>query len=104
MIYIRGNRKNYDDWAAQGATGWSFKDVWPYFVKLEDNRDPDFLANGYHASGGPVTVERPGYRSEIEDPILEAAQKLGYRVGDSNAALQRGMKYLILFSNMQDNF
>ncbi|GBO24252.1 Glucose dehydrogenase [FAD, quinone] [Araneus ventricosus] len=94
MIYVRGNRKNYDDWAAQGATGWSFKDVWPYFVKLEDNRDPDFLANGYHASGGPITVERPGYRSEIEDPILEAAQKLGYRVGDSNAARQTGFNEL----------
>ncbi|GBN27219.1 Glucose dehydrogenase [FAD, quinone] [Araneus ventricosus] len=88
MIYIRGNRKDYDNWAAQGARGWSYKDVFPYFLKLEDNRNIDFLMNGYHASGGPVTVEKPGYQSEIETPILEAAEQLGYRVVDSNAARQ----------------
>ncbi|GBN85132.1 Glucose dehydrogenase [FAD, quinone] [Araneus ventricosus] len=90
MLYVRGNRKNYDDWAAQGAEGWSFNDVWPYFLKLEDNRDPEYLANGYHATGGPITVERPRYHSEIKSPILEAAQKLGYRIVDSNAACQTG--------------
>ncbi|CAL1288547.1 unnamed protein product [Larinioides sclopetarius] len=90
MLYVRGNRKNYDDWAAQGATGWSFNDVWPYFLKLEDNRDPEYLANGYHATRGPITVERPRYQSEIKSPILEAAQKLGYRIVDSNAARQTG--------------
>ncbi|GBM69570.1 Glucose dehydrogenase [FAD, quinone] [Araneus ventricosus] len=41
MLYVRGNRKNYDDWADQGAKGWSFQDVWPYFIKLEDSRDPE---------------------------------------------------------------
>ncbi|GIY66515.1 glucose dehydrogenase [Caerostris extrusa] len=44
MLNVRGNRKNYDDWAAQGATGWSFKDVFPYFIKLEDNRNSEYLA------------------------------------------------------------
>lgn len=44
--YTRGNRKNYDDWAALGATGWSFKDVFPYFLKLEDNTDKEYLLNG----------------------------------------------------------
>ncbi|KAF8781573.1 Glucose dehydrogenase like protein [Argiope bruennichi] len=46
MLYVRGNRKNYDDWAANGATGWSFKEVWPYFLKMEDNQDPAYLATG----------------------------------------------------------
>lgn len=44
--YIRGNRKNYDDWEALGATGWSYKDVLPYFLKLEDNNDKEYLLNG----------------------------------------------------------
>ena len=39
LFYSRGNRKDYDDWAAQGAKGWSYEDVFPYFLKLEDNRN-----------------------------------------------------------------
>lgn len=46
LIYVRGNKKNFDDWEQLGATGWSFKDVFPYFLKLEDNRDPEYLWNG----------------------------------------------------------
>ncbi|GBN00556.1 hypothetical protein AVEN_35382-1, partial [Araneus ventricosus] len=46
MLYVRGNHKDYDNWAAQGAEGWSFKDVFPYFLKLEDNRNVEFLTNG----------------------------------------------------------
>ena len=37
MLYVRGNMKNYDDWAEDGATGWSYDEVLPYFIKLEDN-------------------------------------------------------------------
>ncbi|GIY89121.1 glucose dehydrogenase [Caerostris darwini] len=90
MFNVRGNRKNYDDWAAQGATGWSFKDVFPYFVKLEDNRNSEYVANGYHGVGGPITVEKPLYNSEIKNPLFEAAQKFGIRIGDSNGPIQTG--------------
>lgn len=49
LHFARGNRKNYDDWAAQGAKGWSFKDVYPYFLRMENNEERQFLANGkYH--------------------------------------------------------
>ncbi|CAL1288543.1 unnamed protein product [Larinioides sclopetarius] len=94
MLYIRGNHKDYDNWEAQGAKGWSFKDVLPYFLKMEDNRDPAYLANGYHAVGGPVTVERPEYKAEMSDPIYEAAQNEGYDILDSNAARQTGFDVL----------
>ncbi|CAL1262978.1 unnamed protein product, partial [Larinioides sclopetarius] len=90
MLYVRGNRKDYDNWEAQGAKGWSYKDVLPYFLKLEDNRNIDFLTNGYHASGGPITAEKPGYYSEIKTRIHEAAQQLGYKVIDLNGARQTG--------------
>ena len=45
-LYVRGSRKIYDQWAAEGADGWSYEDVFPYFKKLEDNRDPEYVANG----------------------------------------------------------
>ena len=37
MVYIRGNPKDFDDWASHGATGWSFKELLPYFIKSEAN-------------------------------------------------------------------
>ena len=46
MVYVRGNRRNYDEWAAKGAKGWSYEDVLPYFKKLEDNVDIEFLEEG----------------------------------------------------------
>lgn len=56
MLYIRGNKKDFDIWEELGNPGWSFEDVFPYFTKSEDNRDPDIIANGYHGTGGYLTV------------------------------------------------
>ncbi|KAF8783200.1 Glucose dehydrogenase like protein [Argiope bruennichi] len=90
MVYTRGNRKNYDDWAAQGAEGWSFNDVWPYFLKLENNTDPEYLTNGYHAANGPVTFHKPRYEAKIKKPILEAVKEAGYSMVDPNGLHQTG--------------
>lgn len=46
MLYIRGNRNDYDLWAKEGAVGWSWEEVFPYFLKSEDNRDPLLTYNG----------------------------------------------------------
>lgn len=46
MVYVRGNRRNYDEWAAGGAKGWSYEEVLPYFKKLEDNVDLEILQKG----------------------------------------------------------
>ncbi|XP_042913074.1 glucose dehydrogenase [FAD, quinone]-like, partial [Parasteatoda tepidariorum] len=43
MLYVRGNKRDYDRWADIGCEGWSWKDVYPYFLKSEDNTDPAVL-------------------------------------------------------------
>lgn len=46
MLYVRGNRRDYDHWAKMGNYGWAWNDVLPYFIKSEDNRDPSVAHNG----------------------------------------------------------
>ena len=61
LIAIRGMPEDFDDWAEQGCTGWSWNDVLPAFVRLED--DQDFGDRPYHGQGGPIPV----YRAPRED-------------------------------------
>jgi len=53
MIYIRGHKADYDNWAALGNTGWSYEDVLPYFKKSQHR---EAGADDYHAQGGPLNV------------------------------------------------
>ena len=53
MIYIRGNRADYDGWAAGGADGWSYDEVLPYFKRSEDNERGE---DAFHGAGGPLSV------------------------------------------------
>ena len=46
MQYLRGSRHDYDEWAKNGAHGWAYKDVLPYFIKSEDNRNGEFVRTG----------------------------------------------------------
>ena len=55
MLYLRGHRQNYDDWAASGCEGWSYDDVLPYFKKLENHQDGE---TPYHGASGPIRVSR----------------------------------------------
>ncbi len=59
MVYIRGHRSDYDQWASLGNTGWSYADVLPYFKRSEDNSEFD---GEYHGKGGPLHVT--GLRSD----------------------------------------
>ena len=54
MVYMRGNPKDYDDWAAAGNRGWSYPEVLPYFIRSENNEA--FDGSPYHGKGGPMNV------------------------------------------------
>lgn len=89
LIYIRGNRRDYDRYAADGAHGWSYDEVLPYFLRSEDNeRGKD----EYHGVGGPLTVSDGRSRHPLSDAFLEACQQAGHLANpDFNAASQDGV-------------
>ncbi|XP_075531979.1 glucose dehydrogenase [FAD, quinone]-like [Dermacentor variabilis] len=90
MIYIRGNPHDYDHWAQNGCEGWSWKEVFPYFLKSEDNRDPAVLQNGHHNHGGPLTVSTPAYATLLGHAFIDAGLQLGYPNVDLNGPQQTG--------------
>lgn len=73
----KGNRHDFDEWAERGAYGWSYKEVLPYFIRAEDNQDPDIAYNGYHGRGGPLTVQRSKTISPLSYTFVEAGKLFG---------------------------
>jgi len=96
MCYIRGNAWDYDHWASLGNDGWSYKDVLPYFRKMENFEAIDQLpgAHAYHGSGGPLNVAEYRYLNPLMSAFVDAAQQAGHpRNGDFNGAQQDGVGY-----------
>uniref|UniRef100_A0A1A9WL86 Glucose-methanol-choline oxidoreductase N-terminal domain-containing protein n=1 Tax=Glossina brevipalpis TaxID=37001 RepID=A0A1A9WL86_9MUSC len=84
MMYIRGNPEDYDDWAAMGNPGWSYKEVLPFFMKSEDNQQLDEVGTDYHAKGGLMPVSRFPYNPPLSYAILKGGEEMGYLVQDLN--------------------
>ncbi|PZS26226.1 MAG: choline dehydrogenase [Pseudonocardiales bacterium] len=89
MIYIRGNRTDYDEWAAGGADGWGYGDVLPYFRRSEDNERG---ADVYHGAGGPLRVSESRANSPLCEAFVQAAEQAGHlHNNDFNGASQLGV-------------
>ena len=91
MVYIRGHRRDYDEWAALGNAGWSYDEVLPYFRRSENN---ERLSDRYHAQGGPLNVADPRSPSAFMAIWLAAAEAQGFRRNtDFNGIEQEGIGY-----------
>ena len=89
MIYLRGQRADYDHWAAQGNPGWGWSDVLPYFLKAEHNERG---ADAWHATGGPLNVMDLRSPNRFGPVFIQAAQQAGYPLNpDFNGATQEGV-------------
>jgi choline dehydrogenase len=89
MIYLRGNRLDFDDWATGGATGWSYDEVLPYFKRAEDNERGE---DEFHGVGGPLAVSESRSMQPLVDAMLEAAVQAGYeRIPDLNVDRPEGV-------------
>lgn len=92
MLFVRGNRADYDGWAKAGATGWSYDEVLPYFKAMESfSRGAD----DYRGDSGPLHVDDHRSRVPITETIVAAAQEAGLPFNaDYNGAEQEGVGFL----------
>jgi choline dehydrogenase len=80
MVYIRGNPRDYNDWAAAGNQGWSYQEVLPYFVRSENNEA--FNGSPYHGKGGPMNVLSIKRPNPLNAAFWEAMRSLQFRRND----------------------
>ncbi len=89
MIYVRGHPRDYDGWAADGCTGWSYREVLPYFRRAEDNARG---ADRHHGDDGPLRVADLRDPNPLSEAFLAAAEARGLpRNDDFNASSQEGV-------------
>ena len=92
MVYVRGNRRDYDHWKALGNPGWGWDDVLPYFKRSESN---DLGAGPFHGGDGLLGVSGPAVRHPTSADFIEAARRTGLpRVEDFNTGEQEGAGFM----------
>jgi len=95
LIVIRGQPQDYDHWAQLGNRGWSWRDVLPYFVKIESNSD--LGGDQLHGAHGPLQVNSIHERHELIEAFIAAANRHGIpRTIDFNGREQEGVGYFQL--------
>ncbi|MEO0872038.1 MAG: GMC family oxidoreductase N-terminal domain-containing protein [Pseudomonadota bacterium] len=88
MIYIRGHKWDYDNWAEMGCAGWAYDDVLPYFRKAESNERG---ADPYHGENGPLFVSNQRSPNPVSHAFVDAARELQLRMNpDFNGEHQEG--------------
>ncbi|XP_068153532.1 glucose dehydrogenase [FAD, quinone] [Drosophila tropicalis] len=95
MLYTRGHRRDYDEWAAANNTGWSYDEILPYFKKSERIGIRELYKSPYHGRNGPLDVQYTDYKSHLLKAFLKSGRELGYDISDPNG------EHLMGFSRSQ---
>ena len=91
LVYVRGQREDYDHWRQLGNEGWAYEDVLPYFKRSEDREGG---ANEHRGAGGPLRVSDIPDKREICEAFIKAAVEAGIPFNeDYNGATQEGVSY-----------
>ncbi len=89
LIYIRGQKQDFDHWRQLGNAGWSYDDVLPYFRRAEGQERG---SDDFHGAGGPLDVTDMRADHELHDAFIAACQEAGYKLNpDFNGAEQEGV-------------
>lgn len=90
MLYIRGQRSDFDHWRQLGCEGWAWDDVLPYFRRAQHQaRGPCDT----HATGGPLHVDDPADTHEVSEAAIAACEALGLPKRDANGPEQEGVSW-----------
>jgi choline dehydrogenase len=88
LVYIRGNPEDFNGWQAQGAVGWSYRDVLPYFRRAETRQEG---GNAYRGGSGPLQTRYGSLRNPLHAAWLAASREAGYpSTDDVNGMQQEG--------------
>ena len=88
MVYLRGNPQDYDRWATEGAQGWSYAEVLPYFKRMERRAEG---GDSYRGDSGPIGVRRVAELGPLYRAFLDAGRQAGYPFTDDvNGYRQEG--------------
>jgi len=90
MLYVRGQKEDYNAWCALGNQGWSYDDVLPYFKKAENN---DFFDDSFHGQSGPLSVSNLRNENMFSKAFIESGKKLHKFNTDFNGHHQEGVGY-----------
>ena len=92
MIYVRGHARDFDHWAENGAAGWSYADVLPYYKRMEHWHDGGHGGDPeWRGKDGPLHVTRGPRKNPLTRAFVEAGREAGYPVtGDYNGQQQEG--------------
>lgn len=90
LLYIRGQRQDYDGWRQMGLRGWSYDDLHPYFLRSQ-HQERDGMDG--HAKGGPLNVSDVTEPHPVSDAVIEAGKSLGLPHRDVNGEDQEGVAY-----------
>ena len=92
MVYVRGHARDFDHWAEQGADGWAFRDVLPYYKRLESWHDGGHGGDpAWRGSDGPLHVTRGRRDNPLFQAFVDAGREAGFPLtGDYNGRQQEG--------------
>jgi len=92
MVYVRGHARDFDHWAEEGAAGWSFADVLPYFKRMENSKDGE---EGWRGTAGPLHVKRGARLNPLYRAFVEAGKQAGFEgTQDYNGSKQEGFGWM----------
>ncbi|PWK75790.1 choline dehydrogenase [Aminobacter sp. AP02] len=88
MVYVRGHAHDFDHWAEQGATGWGYADVLPYFKRMEHAKGGE---EGWRGTKGPLHIQRGRRKNPLYQAFVEAGKQAGFETTeDYNGSKQEG--------------
>ena len=93
MIYVRGNKADYDQWSALGNPGWSYDEILPYFIRSEHHEQANQMDEGYHGTGGGLHVTLPTrFKTPYVDAFIKSCNQVGIPLNhDYNGQEQAGV-------------